>query len=211
MAIITHMCPHCRTDHMGLRVVAFAQTGNNEGIVHVDCPKCHLPSCATVRGDGRIQMNSWSTHAGVIADLRWEVVDFWPPIPGPVIPENLPPDVERIYLAAERNFPTEGNEEPAGAMYRKALDVGLKKIDPEAKGVLAVRIEKLARDGKLTPDIREWSGHIRVLGNEAAHDEEPPTREELADLRSFTEMVMRYLFSLPAMVTARKPAAKAET
>jgi len=90
-------------------------------------------------------------------------------------------------------------------MYRKALDVGLKKIDPEAKGVLAKRIEKLAADGKLTADIQEWSGHIRVLGNEAAHDEEPPTREELKDLRSFTEMVMRYLFTLPAMVSARKP------
>ena len=38
--------------------------------------------------------------------------------------ENLPPDDERIYLAAERNFPTGGNEEPAGAMYRKALGVG---------------------------------------------------------------------------------------
>jgi hypothetical protein len=44
-----------------------------------------------------------------------------------------------------------------------------------------------------------------VLGNEAAHDEDPPTREELTDLRNFTEMVMRYLFSLPSMVSARKP------
>jgi hypothetical protein len=61
---------------------------------------------------------------------------------------------------------------------------GLKKIDTETKGVLAARIKKLADDGKLTPDIQEWAGHIRVLGNEAAHDEEPPTRQELSDLRS---------------------------
>src|SRR6266436_5788558 len=129
------MCPHCRTDHMGLRVVAAADTGKNRGVAHVDCPKCQLPSCATVRGDGKIPINDWGAYAGDIAGLGWEVADFWPPIAGPVIPENLPLDVERIYLAAERNFPTEGNEEPAGAMYRKALDVGLKKIDPEAKGV----------------------------------------------------------------------------
>ncbi|WP_164988636.1 DUF4145 domain-containing protein [Bradyrhizobium betae] len=150
-------------------------------------------------------MANWGSHAGDIAAFNWEVKKFWPEVPGPIIPEDLPPDVERIYLAAERNYPTFGNEEPAGAMYRKALDVGLKKIDPETKGVLANRIKKLADDGKLTADIQEWSGHIRVLGNEAAHDEEPPTREELEDLRSFTEMVMRYLFTLPAMVNARKP------
>jgi Domain of unknown function (DUF4145) len=140
----------------------------------------------------------------------WEVREFWPAVPGPLIPENLPPDVERIYLQAERNFPTVDNEEAAGTMYRKALDVGLKKIDPAATGMLKAKIKKLAAEGKLTADIAEWSDHVRDLGNEAAHEEEPPTRAELADLRSFTEMVMRYLFTLPAMVLARKPQTKPE-
>ncbi|UFW75160.1 DUF4145 domain-containing protein [Bradyrhizobium sp. WU425] len=117
----------------------------------------------------------------------------------------MPADVERIYLQAERNFPIEGNEEAAGTMYRKALDVGLKKIDPEATGMLAVRIKKLAANGKLTADIAVWAGHIKDMGNEAAHEDEPPTRDELSDLRNFTEMVMRYLFSLPALVKARAP------
>jgi hypothetical protein len=71
--------------------------------------------------------------------------------------------------------------------------------------VLAVRIKKLATTSKLTPDIAEWADHVRDLGNDAAHEEVPPTREELDDLRNFTEMVMRYLFSLPALVEARKP------
>ncbi|MGJ5075509.1 DUF4145 domain-containing protein [Bradyrhizobium oligotrophicum] len=133
------------------------------------------------------------------------VKDFWPPPPGPLIPEHLPPDVERIYLQAERNYSIEGNEEAAGTMYRKALDVGLKKIDPDARGVLAARIKKLAGASKLTPDIAEWADHVRDLGNDAAHEEAPPTRQELEDLRNFTEMVMRYLFSLPALVQARKP------
>ncbi len=95
-------------------------------------------------------------------------------------------------------------------MYRKALDIGLKKIDPTATGMLKVKIKKLAADGKLTADIAEWSDQVRDMGNDAAHEETPPTREELADLRSFTEMVMRYLFTLPAMVIARKPPTKPE-
>jgi hypothetical protein len=210
MAIVTHKCPHCLTEHIALNIAAHHPIEDGwVQAVHLDCPKCRKPSAAIVCSeDQRIQTNHWG--AGDIATFNWVVREFWPVVPGPLIPENLPADVERIYLAAERNYPTEGNEEPAGAMYRKALDVGLKKIDPDNKGVLAARIKKLADDGRLTADIQEWSGHIRVLGNEAAHDEEPPTRDELKDLRSFTEMVMRYLFSLPAMVTARKPPSKPE-
>jgi hypothetical protein len=132
------------------------------------------------------------------------VEEFWPEAAGPVIPENMPSDVERIYLQAERNYPTEGNEEAAGTMYRKALDVGLKKIDATVTGTFAARIKKLAANGKLTADIAEWADHVRDLGNEAAHEDAPPTREELTELRSISEMVMRYLFSLPAMVQARR-------
>jgi Domain of unknown function (DUF4145) len=208
MPIITRMCPHCRTDHIGLRVAAFSGTGAASGVAHLDCPKCNRPSCALVEGDGTVGMQTWNGLNGDIEQIFWEVTAFWPEAPGPLIPENLPPDVERVYLQAERNFPTVGNEEASGTMYRKALDIGLKKIDPSATGMLKAKIKKLAADGKLTTDIAEWSDHVRDLGNEAAHEEDPPTRDELADLRSFTEMVMRYLFTLPAMVTARKPQIK---
>ena len=206
MAIVTHECPHCRTAHIGLRVAAILAFDAHRGAVHFDCPKCNQPSCAIMVGNGQVGMGSWGSHAGDVAQLNWTVEEFWPKVEGPLIPENLPPDVERVYLQAERNFPVIGNEEAAGTMYRKALDIGLKKIDPTATGMLKAKIKKLAADGKLTADIAEWSDHVRDMGNDAAHEEAPPTREELADLRSFTEMVMRYLFTLPAMVIARKPA-----
>jgi Domain of unknown function (DUF4145) len=48
----------------------------------------------------------------------------------------------------------------------------------------------LAAANKLIPDIAEWAGHVRDFGNDAAHEEAPPSRKELADLRNFTEMVM---------------------
>ena len=206
MASFTHKCPHCLTEHMALRIRPGVFYNSQRPIVHFDCPKCAMPSCALLRPHRLAAQLSHSIWEGG-DDLTsfFDVVEFWPGVPGPVIPENMPPDVERIYLQAERNFPIEGNEEAAGTMYRKALDVGLKKIDPDTKGVLAARIKKLASTGKLTPDIAEWADHVRDLGNEAAHEEEPPSREELTDLRNIAEMVMRYLFSLPALVQARKP------
>jgi len=210
MVTLTHKCPHCLTDHIALRVAApgaFFQP--EKGGVHLDCPKCAMPSCAMITfrriGYGG-DVSTWADDYDLTEYYR--VTEIWPEVAGPVIPESMPSDVERIHLQAERNFPIGGNEEAAGTMYRKALDVGLKKIDPDAKGTLAARIKKLAADQKLTKDLAEWSDHVRDLGNEAAHEDYPPTRDELNDLRNITEMVMRYLFSLPAMVQARKPTPK---
>lgn len=202
--ILKYKCPHCRTDGLALDIVETHPFSKNKHAVavHLQCPKCERPCCAIMFQTNEVWPQAAKRDP---QDNGWTIHEFWPKEDGPLIPESLPPDVERIYLQAERNFPVEGNEEAAGTMYRKALDVGLKKIDPTSTGVLAARIKKLAAAGKLTPDIAEWSDHVRDLGNEAAHDEEPPTREELTDLRNFAEMVMRYLFSLPALVTARKP------
>jgi hypothetical protein len=66
------------------------------------------------------------------------------------------------------------------------------------------RIEKLAKDGKLTTDIAEWSRTVKDVGNAAAHDEEPISRDELTQLRNFSEMLLRYLFSLPGAVKKRR-------
>jgi hypothetical protein len=125
-----------------------------------------------------------------------------------LIPENLPADVERIYIQAERNFPVAGNEEAAGTMYRKALDVGLTIIAPTVTGILKTRIAKLVQQNLLTPSLGEWADQIRLLGNETAHEIDH-TRDELESLRNFSDLVLRYLFTLPALVTARKaPAPK---
>jgi hypothetical protein len=143
-------------------------------------------------------------HPGCLQDWGFSVLRFWPEQPQPNIPELLPPDIVRVYLQAERNFPIVGNEEASGTMYRKALDVGLKKIDPSLKGMLGPKIKALSKAGKLTDDIALWSDSIRDLGNEAAHEEEPISREELSALRNFTEMVLKYLFSLPNAVRKRR-------
>lgn len=139
-----------------------------------------------------------------ISDALWLVRELWPIAPGPDIPDLIPPDVARVYVQAERNFAIKGNEEAAGTMYRKALDIALKTIDPDLKGMLGPRITKLAAAGKLTKDIEEWSNSIKEAGNDAVHESDPITRDQLIDLRNFCEMVLRYLFTLPNMIKRRR-------
>src|SRR5262245_22031825 len=85
---------------------------------------------------------------------------------------------------------------PVRCTARRSTSGSRSRSSPEA-GMLGPRIKRLAAAGKLTADIAEWSDHVRDVGNEPDHEERPVTRNELADLRNFTEMVLRYLFSLP--------------
>jgi hypothetical protein len=189
---------------MGLRVVAVTIVDMHTGFLHLSCPKCNFPSSAKIMATTATPHGNLMQHPGEFSVLGWRQAGFWPDPPKPIIPELLPPDVERIYLQAERNFPILGNEEAAGAMYGKALDIGLKKIDPTLSGMLGQKIKKLSENGKLTADISEWSKHVRDIRNDAVHEEDPVTREELIVLRNFSEMVLRYLFSLPNAVRKRR-------
>jgi len=120
------------------------------------------------------------------------------------MPELLPPAVVHAYRQAEQTYFPEGNEDASGTMYRKALDVGLKLIEPALTGTLGAKIKCLTKTGKLTAELAAWADQVREIGNEAAHDADPLTRDELTALRSFTEMVLTYLFTLPNMVRKRR-------
>lgn len=144
---------------------------------------------------------------GDVLSFPFKIVGFWPAAPGPIVPDGLPPAVDRAFLSAEKNFGIEKMEEAAGMMYRRALDVGLKVIAPDVDGSLYQRIEKLVANHTLTKALGEWAHEIRLLGNESAHDEDAPSREDLTALRNFSDLVLRYLFTLPAMLEARRAAA----
>jgi Domain of unknown function (DUF4145) len=206
MAMLTHKCPHCLTEYIGLRLVAVTAESNVAGSVHLTCPKCKKPSSAWVKANrsNAPAMNELMYGADDILNHGWTVETIWPAVPGPEIPDLMPTEVTRIYLQAERNFPVAGNEEAAGTMYRKALDVGLKLFDPNVTGTLKARITELVKQNKLTPSLGEWADQIRLLGNDTAHEIDQPTRDELTGLRNFSDLVLRYLFTLPEMVKARK-------
>ncbi len=88
-------------------------------------------------------------------------------------------------------------------MFRRALELCLKSFSPEIEAwKLQKRIDKLAENGLITADLRTWAHKIRLEGNEAVHEDEEPTREAATELQLFTEMVMTYLYTLPAKVQA---------
>jgi len=94
----------------------------------------------------------------------------------------------------------------AGAMFRKALDTSLKNINPDGRGTIAARIDGLPADIGVTPAMKQWAHEIRVLGNDATHEEEPFDMAECARLREFTEILLTYVFTMPGRLAERRAA-----
>lgn len=90
-------------------------------------------------------------------------------------------------------------------MYRRSLDLALKEAFPETKGALDAKLKKLVKEQKLPEALGEWAHEVRLIGNDGAHDLDGVSREDLLDARAFIDTVLKYLFTLPAQISARKP------
>jgi hypothetical protein len=198
-ANVTHQCPHCGAKEMYFPILA---PQNNPNIPHhyaafSICGGCHGPVCMQIvapRGKPLSQYNG-----NLKASTDFIVTRFYPEPEKAEAPEHIPPPAASPFIQAVESRRA-GHYDAAGAMYRKALDVGLKAIDPLMKGVLHARIEKLAEDHRLTPSLKEWAHGIRLDGNDASHAEEAFTKEEAEEMHAFTQLVLTYLFTLPEKV-----------
>ncbi|GJE19547.1 hypothetical protein AIGOOFII_4298 [Methylobacterium marchantiae] len=91
-------------------------------------------------------------------------------------------------------------------MYRRALEVALDIAFPDVPGMLFPKLKALVAKGHLLAAIGEWADHVRALGNEAAHEGDGISREDLSAMREFTDAVLRYAISLPREIENRKAA-----
>ena len=183
-------CPHCGTLSVAFSQKATIQSGpggHRITDVFAQCGYCARGLMAMVPRavtDPR--------------DLYRPGVDFAPSLPNTDAPASTPENVARYFKQGMENMPR--NPDAAGTMFRKTLETALKARFPEFGGTLIQRIQKAADDGALTRDMAEWAHHIRRLGNAAVHEDEPFSEDDARDLRSFTDLLLRYLFTLPGML-----------
>ena len=84
-------------------------------------------------------------------------------------------------------------------MARSALQTALRDHDANGNN-LKEEIQDLAEKSILPPVMKEWSDHVRELGNDSAH----PLPEQVAtdpsdarDIVSFLDFLLECLYSLP--------------
>ncbi|MCW4591540.1 DUF4145 domain-containing protein [Gluconacetobacter entanii] len=173
---------HCR------RFIAF--------LVRPLSPRAWETMINTVRGDGSISS-------------LVEVIETCPEQPRPNIPRYLPPDVHSLLLEAEEVRLAKCFR-AACVAYRTALDVATKELCASGRAKrlkLIDRIDRLEKEHKITPALREWAHTVRTIANEPAHMPTVVPREDAEEVAEITRMIMKYLFELPAAVAKAKEAA----
>jgi hypothetical protein len=97
-------------------------------------------------------------------------------------------------------------------MSRKVVDVSTQQLlgeESKKYGSIKARIDALAKNGTITPDLGKWAHEVRLGGNEAAHDEAPYLQPEAEELLDFAELYLTYVYTLPRRLEERKAKADA--
>jgi len=193
-------CPHCNTERVGFRGIYFMPCDPHsvQNILLLQCGHCQ--NGVVARYDGQQFMN-WIQNNGQTKPPH--LLGMWPEAQPLEAPKYLPDNIRNFYLQGLDGLRRRGYD-AAGIMFRKSLDVSLKRIHPEGKGTLQKRIDTLPQHLGITPAMREWAHEIRDLGNEAAHEDEPLSEAQARALHAFTEMFLTYAFTLPGMLEQRK-------
>jgi hypothetical protein len=134
----------------------------------------------------------------------------YPEARAPKAPDHVPENIAAFYVQAVDNL-KRSQWDAAGGMFRKVLETTTKRLAPEHKKKrLVERIDILAEAGQITDDLKTWAHEIRIIGNDAAHEEEPFEEKHASDLAKFSKLFLMYVFTLPGMLKERRGATAEE-
>ena len=193
-------CPHCHTKKVALRIRDGARWGEDRFDMFAQCGHCNRGVIATFSISTDSPIANALKHTLFSGIAPTEMFPVWLP---PSAPPHTPDNVARYFVQGMDNIQSE-NWDAAGAMFRETLESAIKNKFPSLSGTLFSRIDEAAKQHALTPDLAKWAHHIRLEGNKAVHDTGPYEEEDAKSLAAFTEMVLRYLFTLPGMVQEKK-------
>jgi hypothetical protein len=211
MPSIVIECPHCGAERVGFNIVAEQERSStieddyrNDLRIWYDLAICSKCGWAVIAVFSHMESNhpklpSPQQCPSDPENWGFKLMVVWPRLRPSRVPDHLPEPLPNIFLQAEKAR-KRGDWDASGAMSRKTLDVATKLLMRDVAGQhrnLGPRIDALAKAGRLTNDLQKWAHHVRLEGNDAAHDEDPFTGPEAEELLDFTELFLTYVYSLP--------------
>lgn len=186
-------CPHCKVEssyQVGGENLAFdRQTSTN---VRFDICRNEECGCATVvvfrPGEGN------------------RIVDTFPTLETEP-DELLPPDVQKAFRQALQSV-NEKIWDGCVLMCRRALEETTADLGAKGK-VLYDKIEDLAKQNKITPDLQEWAHEGRLAGKLGAHGMEDEAKKwndesDAEEIVEFCKWFFRYVYILPKQLVQRR-------
>ena len=201
-------CPYCGTKRAGFLLVneisGNFDLANPYQITSYSSPKWMAYGICPVCSHGIIVYLNTGGDAPPSVAFRLNnrshvvVMTQIPGTPDHSAPEYTPEEVSRFYRQGAASLPH--HPDAAGAMFRKSLEKALSHEFPNITGRLFDRIQEAVQQGALTLAMGQWAHQIRLDGNEAVHGDEPFSLDDARRLETFTDLVFRYLFTLPGML-----------
>ena len=123
-------------------------------------------------------------------------------VPAPVYGNkvsHVPTEVCSLYDNARRCMSVSAYTAAVLVCRKLLMHIAVEKNAPEGKSFLEY-VEYLCEKGYVPPDGKGWVDHIRTRGNEANHEIAEVSRTDAEALISFSEMLLRFVFELPARI-----------
>ena len=210
-------CPHCNTSKIGAHFAGerSVQKRDDSGISSLApvwiclfvCKKCNHGVVAELMHTDPLSANAPSPSQ---CDGDPRADGFLVRSEYPEVQNNRAPSYTPRMIAKRFN---EGvavlrySTESAVMLFRKVLETALNDIDPASRSDrLSDRIKKLCKENKLSPQMGDWARVVLRDGNDAAHGDQPPTKDEARQTMHFAEVLLQYLFTLPEMIKRHRQA-----
>ena len=202
MSVLVMECPHCGAGNTTFNAISEVlgepHSQNIFRWIVLQCPVCFGVVTANVEANANRNGNPLHSIQGLLSSQCRIRATY--PAPRPInIPMYLPENVAKAFkdgCECVKRQPT-----LACTGFRRALELGLKQLAPEIEAwKLEKRIDKLADQHLITPDIKEWAHQIRLDGNAGVHDDDERTVEQAEEMESLTRFVLTYIYTLPKQV-----------
>ena len=206
MGTIVHDCPHCgatsSTFTFGQDLIALRQTryGSYSADALASCGNCSRAVFFVIN-------NTYSDHVhigpaniqGNIKNSRWTVSESHPQRPSTDAPQHTPHAAANALSGALKSLQS-GIWQGAGMLARRSVELSLKETKTGAKQqTLNKAIKELREDNDIPEYVADWSDHVRVLGNEAAHGDEIG-EADAREAVTFARELALTLFTRPAEI-----------
>jgi hypothetical protein len=202
MAQLSFTCPYCRTEKAAFsaRGAVPFQPGAPINLLFMQCRVCGNGIVVRVAGSTP-QLTLWmqdsSSSPGNIVDIQPQLIEL-------KAPADVPGNIHAAYMSGLDNLSRTNGANAAAIMFRRTVELAVKKLNPEGQGNLKKRIAELP-DNLATPAMKAWATHVRLEANEAAHEPEEFSEEDAKTLHTYAEMFLTYAFTLPAMLKRTAP------
>lgn len=204
MAIMITTCPHCSAASMTFTLAGEYAINEmpSQRFLFGRCGGCQYPIAARVH---HRHGGSWAGKdlVGDIFKLRdYHCLKIWPSFETVAAPDSVPDKVGRNFIeAAEARRRQSWNA--ACGMYRRTMEIALKSFAPDVEAwKLEKRIDKLASEHRITPEIQKWAHELRLDGNEALHGDGDADQNMADQMHHLTHFLLVYLYTLPADIEA---------